>query len=119
MLNPAAWADAPGGTWGTSRTVLQQLPVAAAARGIDEFRAELQGGREGKYILQVRAEFQNIFNRLHLAAPSMAYNPALPIVTANYAGNTLQQFRLRLVLPLSTAAETSRASGQIVARFTF
>ena len=45
------------------------------------FARNFRMGKEGKYVLQVRGEFQNIFNRLYLPTPSLA-NPAVLPVTA-------------------------------------
>ena len=45
VLNTAAWSDPGSGQWGSFRSVLQQLPLAKAAGGVDEFRPELPDGQ--------------------------------------------------------------------------
>jgi len=68
VLNPAAWTDAPIGTFGTSTAYYndfrwQRQPAESMGFG-RIFRI-----REGM-TLQVRAEFQNIFNRLFYSVPA-------------------------------------------------
>jgi Carboxypeptidase regulatory-like domain len=115
VLNTAAFVDAPAGTWGTSAPFLNnfrwQRQPAESLSFARNFRIK------ERYNLQIRAEFQNIFNRLFLAAPSVA-NPNLPIVTGNYAGNAYNSSGFGSVGTLNGGADTPR-SGQIVARFTF
>ncbi|MCU1325390.1 MAG: hypothetical protein JWN34_760, partial [Bryobacterales bacterium] len=72
VLNPAAWADAPAGTWGTAAAFYgdyrqQRRPQEQASIG-RIFRL-----RE-KVSFQIRAEFFNILNRTYLGNPS-ATNP--------------------------------------------
>ena len=135
VLNPAAWTDAPPGQFGTSAPYYndyrwQRRPAESFSLGRD-FVVD----RERNIKLQVRAEFQNIFNRLFLASPipisSGAFfvpltgtNPAAPTtydrlgrLTSGYGyvnwvngGNTLGA-------PIGSGAQPR--SGQIVARFTF
>ena len=116
VLNPAAWTDAPGGTWGGSAPFLgyrwQRQPAESAS-----FARNFRVGREGKYNLQIRAEFQNIFNRTFLSAPSLA-NPALPIATTNSGGLTINSSGFGSIATLNGAGTQPR-SGQAIARFTF
>jgi hypothetical protein len=81
------------------------------------FGRNFRVGKEGKYNLQVRAEFQNIFNRLFLSMPSVA-NPNLPIQTTGYSGTTINGSGFGSLATLNGSGATPR-SGQIVARFTF
>ena len=114
VLNPAAWTDAPGGTFGTSAPFYsgyrwQRQPAESVSLGRN-FRM----GHEGRYTLQIRAEFTNIFNRMVLSAPSTTNpsNPALTfsngIATGGYGS-------------VATAAGmgTQPRNGQMVARFSF
>src|SRR5579871_5605796 len=116
VLNPAAWSDAPGGTWGASAPFLgyrwQRQPAESAA-----FARNFRVGKEGKYNLQIRAEFQNIFNRTFLSAPSLA-NPLLPIATTNSGGLTINSSGFGSIATLNGAGAQPR-SGQAIARFTF
>jgi hypothetical protein len=120
VLNPAAWSDAPGGTWGVSAPFLGyrwQRQPAESMSFARNFRI-----REG-YNLQVRAEFQNIFNRTFLSAPSIGsaaipVNPQLPVATTTYGGNILNSSGFGSIATLNGIGTQPR-SGQIVARFTF
>jgi len=71
VLNPAAWTDAAGGTFGASAPFYnnyrwQRQPVESMSLGRN-FRM----GKEGRYNLNLRGEFQNVFNRLFLSAPAV------------------------------------------------
>jgi hypothetical protein len=114
ILNPAAWQDAPAGQFGTSAPYYndfrwQRQPSESLSVGRN-FR--LAG--ENKVMLNVRAEFQNVFNRLFLSSPS-AVNPAAPVTR-----NTLQELTGGYGWVNSFAGAGARPrSGQIVARVTF
>ncbi len=84
------------------------------------FGRNFRMGKEGKYNLQVRAEFQNIFNRLFLPMPNVANtNPLLPIGTTNNGvGGIINNSGFGSITTLNGAGTQPR-SGQIVARFTF
>jgi hypothetical protein len=78
-------------------------------------------GKEGKYNFFIRAEFQNIFNRLFLsmpltgtASPTLSANPSTPATSAAgvYTGG------YGYIATLGGAGAVPR-SGQIVGRFTF
>ncbi|HEY4361139.1 MAG TPA: TonB-dependent receptor [Bryobacteraceae bacterium] len=116
VLNPAAWTDAPAGTWGTTSPFLgyrwQRQPAESAS-----FARNFRIGKEGKYNLQVRGEFQNIFNRTFLAAPSLA-NPLIPITTTSYNGSVLNNAGFGSVGTLNGGGAQPR-SGQLIARFSF
>ncbi len=71
VLNPNAWVDAAPGTFGNSAPYYdnfrwQRQPSEALSLGRN-FR--LAG--EDKVVLNIRAEFQNVFNRLYLQIPSV------------------------------------------------
>jgi hypothetical protein len=114
VLNPAAWTEPASGAFGTSTAYYNNY------RGF-RYPTENMGlarnfpfGRDGRANLQLRAEFNNIFNRLHLANPSST-TYGLPQTTAN--GLASSGFGYINVLDPSTAANVRQ--GQIVARFSF
>jgi hypothetical protein len=117
VLNTAAWTDAPSGTWGTAAPFYNNYRWQRQPAESLSFGRNFRVGKEGKYTLQIRAEFQNIFNRLFLSAPSVA-NPLLPIVTTVSGGNVLNSSGFGSIATLNGAGDTPR-SGQIVGRFTF
>jgi len=125
-LNPAAWTDAPLGTFGASTAYYndfrwQRQPAESLGFG-RIFRI-----REGM-TLQVRAEFQNIFNRLFYSLPADAVgifgqpttSPATAPAHANALGTAtgLLSGGYGYVNWVNGAGAQPR-SGQLVARFTF
>jgi hypothetical protein len=69
-LNPAAWVEPPYGTFGASAPYFndyrwQRQPTESIA-----FGRMFPIGKEGKYRLQIRAEFQNVLNRLYYTLPT-------------------------------------------------
>jgi hypothetical protein len=125
-LNPAAWTDAPAGTFGYTSPYLndfrwQRQPAESLGFG-RIFRI-----KEG-FQLQVRAEFQNIFNRLFYSLPadgiglfgSSFNSPATPTAHGGSIGN--EQGLLSGGYGFVAFAEGAGAqprSGQLIARFTF
>jgi hypothetical protein len=117
-LNPNAWTDAPGGTFGVSAPFYngyrwQRQPGESLSLGRN-FRM----GKEGQYNLFIRAEFQNIFNRLFLSMPSVAGSTNVnPLTPSNSVGgvNTGGYG----YIPTVGGVGDSPRSGQIVGRFTF
>jgi hypothetical protein len=117
-LNPKAWTDAPGGTFGVSAPFYngyrwQRQPGESLSLGRN-FRM----GKEGRYNLFIRAEFQNIFNRLFLSVPSVAGSTNVnPLTPSNSVGgvNTGGYG----YIPTVGGVGDSPRSGQIVGRFTF
>ncbi|HTW67234.1 MAG TPA: hypothetical protein VME17_21590, partial [Bryobacteraceae bacterium] len=132
-LNPAAWTDAPLGQFGASSPYYndfrwQRQPVENIGFG-RIFRI-----KEG-FQLQIRAEFQNIFNRLFYAAPAdsgpngLAGLPAVNPETPTGAMNTLGA-RTGLLSSgygfvnwvnggVGSPGGAQPRSGQLIARFTF
>jgi hypothetical protein len=123
VLNPNAWTDAPGGTFGVSAPFYNNVRWQRQPAEAMSFGRNFRVGKEGQYNLSVRAEFQNIFNRLFLSMPASgtaigsataAANPATPTTTAGgvYTGG------YGFIATVGGAGAQPR-SGQIVARFTF
>jgi hypothetical protein len=114
-LNPNAWTDAPAGTFGVSAPFYngyrwQRQPAESLSLGRN-FRV----GKEGKYVVSIRAEFQNIFNRLFLSMPATGTtNPLSPnnsvggVNTGGYG-----------YIPTVGGAGDQPRSGQLVGRVTF
>jgi hypothetical protein len=138
VLNPKAWTDAPAGTFGVS------APYYINNRWQRQPAENLSVGRnfriKEKYNFQIRAEFQNPFNRVFYSVPvsgypSGAYTPAayqnpFPVkgstsgaLSGGYGfvnefngGGTSTSAATGLATGLLT---TLPRTGQIVARFTF
>jgi hypothetical protein len=115
VLNPAAFVDAPAGQFGTSAPFYNGYRWQRQPAESMSFGRVFPIGRE-KMNLQIRAEFQNIFNRVFFSAPATgATNPAMAIqkdgtgvITGGYGS-----------IATVNGAGTTPRTGQIVARFTF
>ncbi len=113
VLNPAAFVNPTGGQWGTSAPYYdyyrwQRQPGESMSLGRN-FRI----GKEGKDVLQIRAEFYNVFNRLFLSMPSTT-NPQAAITVENGI-NTAGYGTIATV----NGAGAQPRNGQLVARFQF
>jgi hypothetical protein len=113
VLNPAAWVDAAPGQWGTSAPYYNNYRWQRQPAESMSFARNFRVGKEGKYSLQLRIEFQNIFNRLSLSAPT-ATNPSLGLS----ASNGVNTGGFGSVATVNGAGDAPR-SGQAVMRFTF
>ena len=122
VLNPAAWVEPAYGTFGASAPYFndyrwQRQPTESMA-----FGRLFPVGKEGRYKIELRAEFQNIFNRLFYSVPTTA--GATTITSPTGHGNSLSGTPGLLssgwgyVNWLNGAGALPR-SGQIVARFSF
>jgi hypothetical protein len=126
VLNPATWTDTPAGQFSSSAAFYnnyrwQRQPAEALS-----FARNFHMGHEGKYNLQVRMEFQNVFNRHFFSAPNGALNPSNPSTATVNTAAFVQGGPAAGALSngfgylgyLNGAGDTPR-SGQAVARFTF
>ncbi|HEY6346437.1 MAG TPA: TonB-dependent receptor [Bryobacteraceae bacterium] len=120
VLNPAAWANPGTGQWGTSAPFYsnyrwQRQPAESASLGRN-FRM----GKEGKYNLQVRAEFQNIFNRLFLSAPATGATTTGAVISNNLSTGFANVYSAGYgsIATINGVGAQPR-SGQLVGRFTF
>jgi len=117
LLNPAAWSEPATGQWGTAAPFYNNYRWQRQPAESMSFARNFRMGKEGRYNLQVRAEFQNIFNRHFYAAPTTSSNPAVApsvngsgIITGGYG---------TINTTTGTGAGAVPRSGQAVARFTF
>jgi hypothetical protein len=117
VLNPAAWTDAAPGQFGVSAPFYNSYRWQRHPAESVSFARNFRVGKEGRYSLQLRVEFQNIFNRLSLSAPT-ASNPSTAITTTTYAGQVLNSGGFGSIATLNGAGDQPR-SGQAVMRFTF
>ena len=128
VLNPNAWKDAAPGQWGVSAPFYSNYRWQRQPSEALSFGRNFRIGKEGRYNLQVRTEFQNIFNRHFLAAPAVGQqggaffqaatttSPATQIASANGV-NTSGYGTINTTNPGGVGSVPR--SGQIVARFTF
>jgi hypothetical protein len=122
VLNPAAWVDAPAGTFGTSSYYYNNFRWQRQPSEAMSFARNFRFGKEGKYNLSVRGEFQNIFNRHFYSQPTLSF-PTTPQAntSAFYQGGPAAgalSGGFGYVSYLNGAGDQPR-SGQAVVRFTF
>jgi hypothetical protein len=123
VLNPAAWQDPGPGNFGTAAPYYngnrwQRQPAESLSIG-RTFR--VSHGESFKGSLNIRAEFQNVFNRVFLTPPSTSatVTPLSPATKSTVTGNYTSGYGyVNEVAGTATFAAQPR-SGQIVARFTF
>jgi hypothetical protein len=112
-----SWTNPPFGEWGATAPVLEgfrwrRQPVEAFNVGRN-FRM----GREGRFLLSVRAEFQNVMNRMFYAPPSTA-NPLQAVTTVTQRGMVIPISGFGVINTLNGLGSNPRA-GLMVMRFTF
>ncbi|MBV9505173.1 MAG: TonB-dependent receptor [Acidobacteriia bacterium] len=124
VLNPKAWTDAPAGTFGVSAPFYDNYRWQRQPAESMSFGRNFRMGKEGKYNLFIRAEFQNIFNRLFLSMPlTGSSSPNTPTLNANPASlpttvGGVYNYGYGYIATIGGAGAQPR-SGQIVGRFTF
>jgi hypothetical protein len=116
-LNPKAWTDALPGQFGTAAGYYnnyrwQRQPSESLSLG-RTFRMFREG-----MSLNIRAEFNNIFNRTFLTTPARA-NSATPIGTNAATGVITSGYGYINLVPGALGYAPAPRTGQIVARFQF
>jgi hypothetical protein len=129
VLNPAAWVEPPFGTFGASAAYFNDFRWQRQPSESMAFGRTFGLGKEERFRLQIRAEFQNIFNRTFYTLPTGSGGTF--VTTPAGHGNSLSGVTGLLssgfgyVNWLNGGAYNSLGtgpaprSGQIVARFTF
>lgn len=115
VLNKDAWVDVPAGQWSSAAGYYNSYRWQRQPSENMNFGRNFRLGREGKMNLQVRAEFQNIFNRRFYGVASNT-NPAT--VTARTNPNSTLSTGFGFVNAVNGAGARPR-TGLMVARFTF
>jgi hypothetical protein len=121
-LNPNAWTDAAPGTFGTS------APYYSDYRWQRQPQESLSLGRnfplakEGRVVLNIRAEFYNVFNRVFLSTPNIGGFFGVNSLTApSYTNGVLTggYGYINTTNPGLPGYGPQPRTGQIVARVTF
>src|SRR5579862_6583908 len=129
VLNPAAWTDAPAGSYGFAAPYYNNFRWQRQPSEAMSLARNFRMGKEGKQNLQIRMEFQNVFNRLFWGAPADGAgffgnnNPASLTTCAIGFGPTCAATSsltggFGFVNTINGAGAQPR-TGQLVARFTF
>jgi hypothetical protein len=120
LINKAAYTDPAPGQFGVSSPFQNDYRWMRQPSEAMSFARNFKMGKEGKYNLQVRAEFQNVLNRRFYGTPSGG-NPTTPTTFNTTPGSALfgsVSGGLGYVNAVNGAGSNPRA-GQMVARFTF
>jgi len=122
VLNPKAWVEPPYGTFGASAPYFNDFRWQRQPSESMAFGRTFPISKEGKYRLQIRAEFQNIFNRMLYSLPSIGGGATITTPTGH--NNSLSGVAGLLssgygFVPWVNGAGAQPRSGQLVARFQF
>ena len=123
VFNPKAFTDPLPGQWGTSAPFYNNLRWQRQPAESMSFGRNFRFGHEGKYDFFIRAEFQNVWNRLFLSAPATGNQGAgfggpVTLATSPTVTNGVNTGGLGYINTVAGAGAQPR-SGQIVARFQF
>src|SRR5262245_53655885 len=81
VLNPAAWVDAAPGTFGTTAPYLNEYRWQRQPGESMSFGRVFYVNRDRGVKFEVRAEFQNVFNRLFLSSPIAVKTGGFTVLT--------------------------------------
>jgi hypothetical protein len=121
ILNPAAWTDPGPGQWGTGAPFYNNYRWQRQPAESMSFGRNFRFGKEGRFNFFLRAEFQNIFNRLFLSPPltgNQGGGSSATIYTPLTTTNGVLTGGYGYISTLEGAGAQPR-SGQLVGRFTF
>jgi hypothetical protein len=126
VLNPAAWETVPDGVWAAQTQI---LPFFRASRRPSEsanLARNFRFGPDGRYALQIRVEFQNVFNRRFLPNPILGNFNAAPTPVLGSRNPVTGAIATAYTAGFGTFGNLSNAnqfgaprSGQFIGRFTF
>jgi hypothetical protein len=128
VLNPGAWQDVGAGQFGTAPAFLNNYRWQRQPAESMSFGRTFRIAKEGRINLNVRAEFQNIFNRTFYSLPSVGNPQGLCYSGHTSASCFTQAFANGQLGALSSGfgfvqslngAGARPRSGQLVARFQF
>jgi hypothetical protein len=119
VLNPNAWEVVPDGVWADQTQILPNFRRARTPNEAANVARTFRFGRESRYSLQIRVEFQNIFNRYFLPVPQISgLNFTNPTYTKASDGRYTSGFGTFGNLRTANQLGVPRA-GQFIARFSF
>jgi hypothetical protein len=120
VLNSAAWTDAAAGTFGTAPAYQEGYRWQRQPGESMSFGRIFPLAREGKVNLNVRFEFQNIFNRVFYSAPSTTNPQSATFFNNNFANGKPGALSTGFGFVNSlNGFGTQPRTGQFVARITF
>ncbi len=112
-----AWSNPAAGQWGVTSPYLEGFRWQRQPSENVNFGRNFRMGAEGRAVLNVRAEFANVLNRMFYAAPSTA-NPLAAVTTVTQRGAIIPTGGYGVVNTFNGAGARPR-TGTIVIRLTF
>ncbi|MEO8096907.1 MAG: TonB-dependent receptor [Acidobacteriota bacterium] len=116
VLNPNAWTNIPDGQWGAQTALLPFFRNARRPSENANFARNFRLGKDGRFTLQARVEFVNIFNRKFVPTPSIPATSTAPGLSAD--GRYISGFGTFGNLRNANSLGAAR-SGQFIARLSF
>jgi len=123
-LNPNAWTAPAAGQWGTAAAYYNEYRYQRRPNESLSFGRSFRIGNEGRRVLQVRADFTNIFNRTEMSNPTSTNSQASQ-TCADATGKTVSCASSFLKTTAgfgfinTTAVAAQPRQGTLIARFTF
>jgi len=122
-LNPAAWTDAPAGTFGTAAAYYNNYRWQRQPQESLSLQRNFPLAKEGRVILSIRAEFYNVFNRVALTPPTVGGFAGVNSNTAGTLTNGAYTAGYGFINMVPGGANPAYVeqprSGQLLARITF
>lgn len=112
-----SWVNPAAGEWGVTAPYLEGFRWRRRPIEAFNFGRNFRFGPENRWVLNIRAEFQNIFNRMFYDPPS-TLNPLQAVTTTTQRGQVIPTGGYGVVNTLNGAGSSPR-QGTLVARFTF
>lgn len=114
VFNPKAWSNIPDGQWGANQQLLRSYRNFRQPQESMNFSRNFRF-KESRFNLNIRAEFQNIFNRTRLSLPTASQTGAFAAVPTQVNGQYTGGFGAIVPQVGTPGART----GLLVGRFTF
>jgi hypothetical protein len=116
-VQACAWRDPAAGEWGVTAPYLEGYRWRRRPSEALNFGRNFRMGPEGRFVLNVRVEFQNTFNRRFYNPPAST-NPLAAITTVTQRGAIIPTGGYGVVNTLNGVGSSPR-TGMLVARLTF
>jgi hypothetical protein len=117
LVQTCAWTNPAAGEWGTTAPYLEGFRWRRRPSEAFNFGRNFRFGPEQRFVLNVRAEFMNILNRMFYNAPANL-NPLAAVTTFTQRGQVFPNGGYGVVSTLNGAGSSPR-QGTLVARITF
>jgi hypothetical protein len=117
VLNKNVWTAVPDGQWGAQQTTIRQYRGIRYPQENVNMSRNFRFGKEGKIVLHVRAEFQNVFNRTRLPQPTTSGYQNAPVTFTSGSNTGLYSSGFGTIVPVS--GTNGARTGTLIGRITF